>query len=296
MRRTSSSHRIVADRRNDLQVDVRVVRRNSVGKLQDSAPSFTPSPPAAARRSPDETERFPGCNVVRLQEESERPECLANGAVLQRHPLTGAQLEPRHVNGAEIRGGTSRWHSPSRATCSVWTAQRVPERETRVSAGGDELQGALKANQNCRQPESARAPLLGGKGETGPPRRAFAKRTPRDAQAGARILRPNRRVPHQLLQVNPSDTNRPQKEPNKMRRPNWTLHPQATNRRPTTKLHRTRHLVEDFSRARSGRVPSGGSGLGPRRPRWDVPSSGREWITNTRPRTRAPGPGVAPRY
>ncbi len=267
---------IVLTDENDSEVDVRSFG-GTAWNFMTTSPSF--KPPRGTQICQTDPNN-PGCTSCAFGKNGNDPNCMTNGGVYSDPHDWGADLNLRHVHEMQKYGVSVQF--PLERYVLGLTSPRVPNRDTEYPPGATSYQGTAMGNLKCVNPlYAAKLPTSGGTSNWTPSADELCNLTPGTRKPGLVFYAHIGGVPHQLLQVDPSMADSPQKDPDKMTEADWQL---ILGNNPDKFDYSgiDPHMVEDYKPRTGVPVPSNGFKVADATSAAGTdPISGREWVTNS---------------
>ena len=260
---------------NDSEVDVRSFGGTAWNFMSSGFPP--PRGTAICQTKPND----PGCTSCAFGKDKSDPQCLTEGGVYSTADVTswGYDLNLRHVHEKQKYGVSVQF--PIQRYVLGLTSPRVPDRTHEYPAGAESYAGLDPSNLDCTNPLYAaalpRAPA--GSSTWNPTSDELCNLPPGTRKPGLVFYAHIGGVPHQLLQVDPSNPDSPQKAA--LTSQDWQLilgeDPEALDYTGIDP-----HMIESYSQRTGVPVPPGGFKVADQsQPENTDPIAGREWQTDS---------------
>ncbi len=258
---------------NDSEVDVR-----SFGGSAWNFMSTTFTPPrgtAVCASDPGNA----GCTSCGFNKNPSDAQCMTNGGKYTANTDWGFDLNLRHVHEKQKYGVSVQF--PIQRYVIGLTGPRVPDRSHEYPTGATSYQGTVVSNLSCTNPlYAAKLPTApSGSGTWNPTADELCNLTPGTRKPGLIFYAHIGGVPHQLLQVDPTNPDSQQKAT--LTDADWQL---ILGKDPENFDYTgiDPHMVEDYQQRTGAPVPSGGFKVSDQSsPEGTDPIAGREWQTNS---------------
>jgi hypothetical protein len=273
---------IVLSDENDSEVDVRSFGGTAwnfmVTSTNPTTPFFPPRGTSICLTQPND----PGCTSCAFGNNKSDPQCMTEGGTYKDATDWGADLNLRHVHEKQKYGVSVQF--PIQRYVLGLTSPKVPDRSHEYPQGAKSYAGLDEANWSCTNPLYAAAlprPPGGASGSSAwnPAADELCKLTPGPRERKLVFYAHIGGVPHQLLQVDPSDPDSPQKD--QLTADDWQL---ILGKDPETFDYTgiDPHMVESYSQRTKVPVPAKGFKVADEsQPEHTDPIAGREWQTDS---------------
>jgi hypothetical protein len=266
---------LVLSDENDSEVDVRSFGQTAWNFMSAEFPP--PRGTSTCLTKPDD----PGCTSCEFGNNKSDPQCMTEGGVYSKADITdwGYDLNLRHVHEKQKYGVSVQF--PIERYVLGLTSPRVPDRTHEYPAGANSYAGLDPKNLACTNPLYAatlpRAPA--GSSTWSPTTDELCNLVPGTRKPGLVFYAHIGGVPHQLLQVDPTDPDSPQKAT--LTDEDWQL---ILGKDPDSFDYTgiDPHMVESYAPRSGAPAPAKGFKVAdPSQPENTDPIAGREWTTDS---------------
>ena len=263
---------------NDSEVDVRSFGGTGwrfMVSATGANPFFPPRGTTICLTNPND----PTCTSCAFNKNPTDPQCMTENGTYKDPNDWGADLNLRHVHEKQKYGVSVQF--PIQRYVLGLTSPRVPDRDHEYPSGAQSYSGLDPGNLDCVNPLYAAAlprPPSGSSNWT-PTADELCKLTPGTRTPGLVFYAHIGGVPHQLLQVDPTKPDSPQKT--SLTADDWQL---ILGKDPETFDYTgiDPHMVESYDQRTNVPVPTNGFKVADQsQPENTDPIAGREWITDS---------------